>query len=249
MCGQCGRPLVEIDNYGERLQDRAACSHGMPHRARMGLPPEMWMGLRWEYAYAPRVLGTREKVIVGSMGPKATRRMSRGIEACLTECPLPFRAYWGNVEALMPLHLPIVFPAFGLRLRTTASQPCSGSGMIDRASGNAGLVGHCAPVSRLGSGPRREGCKPGLDTGALVVGLFSVLMLYDLQSRMTTFRERVAWVYRSYFSAGERNAANLVPHTFWWDLSICLFLMAACIAGMLTVLAVIHTERIPTFMP
>ena len=40
MCDQCGRPLVEIDNYGERLQDRAARSLGMPHRASNGaLPP------------------------------------------------------------------------------------------------------------------------------------------------------------------------------------------------------------------
>ena len=36
MCDQCGRPLVEIDNYGERLQDRAARSLGMPHRASNG---------------------------------------------------------------------------------------------------------------------------------------------------------------------------------------------------------------------
>ena len=29
MCDQCRRPLVEIDNCGERLQDRAACSLGI----------------------------------------------------------------------------------------------------------------------------------------------------------------------------------------------------------------------------
>jgi hypothetical protein len=71
--------------------------------------------------------------------------------------------------------------------------------------------------------------------GVLTIGAFVVhwYILHLLQRTVWKFRNRLAWIYKTYFSAEEISALELqpAPKTYWYEPEVYIGLMAISLVG------------------
>jgi hypothetical protein len=71
--------------------------------------------------------------------------------------------------------------------------------------------------------------------GALTIAAFVVhwLMLHTFQGSIEKFRDRLAWVYRTYFSEEERLGLQLESRSYWYQPEIYICLLTVSFVGAL----------------
>ena len=69
--------------------------------------------------------------------------------------------------------------------------------------------------------------------GVLTIATFAVhwCMLHLFQRAIEKFRNRLSWIYKTYFSAGERAGLQMEPRSFWYTPELYIGLIAVSFVG------------------